>query len=116
MKGIFENKELKIIGVETDNMHAYEPMFHSHGEIIYVSDGSLGVNIDGNKRVMEPGDMCVVFPYAIHSYEPIEKVSTMYVLFSTESMGEFSDVLLSKRMENPFLENTQNLLPLLKKP
>ena len=108
MKGMFENKELKIIGVETMDMRAYEPMFHSHGEIFYVSEGRISVNIDGNKRELTSGDMCVVFPYAIHSYEPIGKVKALYVLFSTESAGEFAETLLSWRAENPFLEKKEN--------
>lgn len=115
MKGIFENKELKIIGVETMDMRAYEPMFHSHGEIFYVSEGRISVNIDGNKRELTSGDMCVVFPYAIHSYEPIGKVKALYVLFSTESAGEFAETLLSWRAENPFLEKGDEYLPLIKK-
>lgn len=115
MKGVFEKKDLKITGVITDRIKPYEPMFHSHGEILYVSDGNLAVNIDGNKRLLSSGEMCIVFPYAVHSYEPVGRVGASYVLFSAESAGEFADILFSKKPANPFFIETGVLLMLIEK-
>jgi len=115
VKGIFENKEIRIEGFSTDALKKYVPMFHSHGEILYVEDGIVTVTVEGNQKELSAGEMCVVFPYCVHSYEPktVSKVSV--VLFSPEGMGEFSDLLLSKRLENYFFDNVKDFLPLLKK-
>ena len=115
MKAIFENKELKIIAFETINMKTYEPMFHPHGEILYVTEGSVSVVTDGNRNVLTSGDMSIVFPYSIHSYEVIDYAKVIGILFSPESMGEFSEILLSKSPHNPFLKNADSVFSLVQK-
>ncbi len=115
VKAVFENKELKIIAFETTNMQTYEPMFHPHGEILYVAEGKLSVAIDGKRRELTSGEMSVVFPYAIHSYEVIDYAKIICILFSTESIGEFSEILLSKIPHNPFLEDADLQVTLIQK-
>ena len=107
MKAVFENKELQFEAVETNHMRSYEPMFHSHGEILLVKVGKMFVNINGCKKELSAGEMCVVFPYSIHSYEADENTSVLFVLFSPECAGEFKDTLLSSIPENPYMENSR---------
>ena len=115
MRAVFESKELKIIGVHTDNMNSYKPMFHSHGEILFVQKGKMLVTVNGQKKELRENDMCIVFPYSIHSYEPLEKTSVSFVLFSVESVSEFREILLSKQPVNPYLEDELSFKVLLDK-
>ncbi len=115
MKALFENKNLEIEGFEIKNMCSYAPMFHSHGEILYVKSGTVSVTVDGNKAELTGGKMCVVFPYCVHSYEPHMGSEVAVVLFSAESVGEFSKVLFSKTLQNPFFEYDEGMYNLIKK-
>lgn len=115
MKAVFENKELKIIGFETTAMKVYEPMFHPHGELLCVLDGKVSVTIDGSRTDLLKNDMCIVFPYAVHSYEPSEDARVIIILFSPDSAGEFYDILLGKSPQNPYFEISYELMPLIEK-
>ena len=115
MKAIFENKELKIIGVETDTMRAYEPMFHTHGEVLFVIDGFVNVTIDGKKEQLGKDAMCLVFPYRIHSYEPSADAKVAFLLFTPESTGEFAEMLLLNIPANPFVTDAGEFLSVIRK-
>ena len=96
-------------------MQNYEPMFHPHGEILYVAEGKVSVVVDGKRTELMPGEMSVAFPYAIHSYQVMDYAKVTVILFSPRCMGEFGEILLSKTPHNPFLENANSLLPIIQK-
>ena len=115
MRGIFESKEIEIEAFTTDALKTYAPMFHSHGEILYVTEGTVTVTVDGRRKELLSDELCVVFPYCVHSYEPQTGAEVSVVLFSLENVGEFSEVLLSSVPHNPFFENSSYMYPLMKK-
>ena len=115
MRGILESKKIKIEAFTTDALKTYAPMFHSHGEILYVTEGTVTVTVDGRRKELLSDELCVVFPYCVHSYEPQTGAKVSVVLFSSENVGEFSEVLLSSVPHNPFYENSSYMYPLMKR-
>lgn len=115
MKGVFEKKTLKIIAKKTTSFQPYAPMFHAHGELVYVLSGKIVLAIDGKRKTLEKGQMSVAFPYVIHSYEKCGDAEVLFVLFSPECTGEFENRILSVKPENPYIENGDRLLPVLER-
>ena len=82
MKGIFEKKEyfgLKAFHIK--GFQGFSPMFHTHGEIIYVVRGEIPMVVDGEEFVLQEGEMSVLFPYLVHSYEEMPEAEAIVVLF-----------------------------------
>ena len=46
-KKIFEKKSFDIIARTVDGFWPFPPMFHQHMEIVYVLEGSISMQIDG---------------------------------------------------------------------
>ncbi len=49
----------------------FQPHLHGCPELVYVSSGSLTVFIDSVEYTLNAGDVAVIFPYAIHSYQSV---------------------------------------------
>lgn len=110
MKASFEKNDLKIMIIKADGINGYLPMFHSHMEFIYVLEGNISMCIDGKNRVLSKGEMSIVFPYTVHSYEKTEDIQAVIILFSPESVGLFKKECFSLKPENPYLENAEEFL------
>lgn len=114
MKGVFENNDLSIVAKEVQGFRPFPPMFHAHLEVVYVIRGSIRMQIDGCSRELQAGEMSLCFPYVIHSYQAAPEASAIILLFSAASAGPFSRRLLQAKPETPYLENGEDLLPLLR--
>ncbi len=97
MKGIFEKKEhFGVKGHRIKGFWGYPPMFHTHGELIYVIKGSLPTVVDGKEHLLREGELCLLFPYLTHSYENAPHAEVLLILFDPEVMA-FDRLLLTQK-------------------
>ena len=87
-------------------------MFHAHLELIYVKKGTIKTTIDGVTHVLQPGELCVLFPYLSHSYEDGE--ADGYLLLLDPSITAFNNTLLTKKPIS-YYTNGSALAPLLER-
>ena len=70
MKAVFQKTDdFGLTAKRIKNFKGFPPMFHSHLELIYVISGEISMNIDGHSHVLKEGELSVLFPYVVHSYE-----------------------------------------------
>lgn len=62
---------------------------HQFPEIVYVSEGSLEVTIDGKTELMLPGDFAIIPPFRVHSFFTPETVTRWVCVFSTDFISSF---------------------------
>ena len=97
MKGVFEKKDyFELHGVYVDGFRGYPPMFHTHGELIYVVKGSISICVDGKTHTLQEGELSVVFPYLPHSYEDALDASALIILFDPLATA-FDNTFLTKK-------------------
>ena len=97
MKGVFEKKDyFELHGVCVDGFHGYPPMFHTHGELIYVVKGSIQICVDGKNHTLQEGEMSIVFPYLPHSYDDAPDAAALIVLFDPLATA-FDNTFLTKK-------------------
>lgn len=97
MVGAFEKKSYFQLNCQrVRGFHGYVPMFHPHGELIYVSDGSLSLTVEGQSHTLQTGELAVVFPYLTHSYEHAPDAEVIIILFDPAATV-FDNTLLSTR-------------------
>ncbi len=102
MNGVFEKKELfNLTATRVNGFIGYPPMFHPHGELIYVIRGSIKMVIDGEAHVLREGDIFLLFPYLTHSYEDSPDAEAIIILFEN-SVSPFENILLGKKPLVPF--------------
>lgn len=97
MKALFEKKDLEIKVKRVVGFKGFVPMFHGHGEIVCVEKGEIAVNIDGENHRLKAGELCVIFPYIIHSYEDAPEAQAVIVLFSVGAAPAFEQNLLTTK-------------------
>jgi AraC-like DNA-binding protein len=116
MKAIFEKRDdLGIVAKRIKNFRGFPPMFHSHMELIYVMDGEISMTIDGQDRVLKKGELSVLFPYVIHSYEDAPYSDAYILIFEPKIIGLFESELNSKIPVCPFLSGAQSFEPLIER-
>ncbi len=111
----FEKSDVKFLSKRIKGFHGIEPAFHPHMEIIYVVSGSIEASVDGIFRKISPGELCISFPYSIHSFKEASDTEAILLLFDTSASELYSQELISKKPASPYIENGKPYLPLLEK-
>ena len=97
MNAVFEKKDyfqLKCLRIR--GFRGYVPMFHPHGELVYVMEGSIPIHADGQSHTLQAGELGVLFPYVTHAYADAPEATVLVFLFDPASTL-FDNTLLSKR-------------------
>ena len=89
---------------------------HKHIELICVMSGVMDVILDGRSYSLNVGDIMLVSPYVLHSYNPPDKDSlpTLFkALFEPECFGTIGELLMQNRPKQPILraENVKEHFP-----
>ena len=89
--------------------------FHSHFEIIYVSEGELNVRIDNNDFIIPKGNICLILPLQAHSFNTITHSICQVCVFSSTFAPDFYEKYRRKSAENPILcfESNANILDII---
>jgi len=116
MKGVFEKKDnFGVFAKHIKGFRGFPPMFHPHGEIIYVVRGEINMMIDGYERTLKAGELSVVFPYVVHSYEDAPDAEIYMAMFEPESVAIFEAELLKSKPLYPYVSQTDDFDTLLLK-
>lgn len=114
MKAVFEKKDhFGIVAKHISKFNGFPPMFHSHLELIYVVRGEINMTIDGKTHTLREGEMSVLFPYVLHSYEGAPDVEIFMLLFETKTVALFENELNTQKPICPFIGNAGKFEPIL---
>lgn len=89
-------------------MTHYPFPFHMHelAEILAVLSGSVHITIDGMDYTLSPGDIAVIFPLTVHSYEEIREGSSgLVAIFPPDIIPEYNSTFHSLSPEHPVLRS-----------
>ncbi len=107
MKGIFEKKEhFGLSGVRVHGFKGYPPMFHTHGELLYVISGSINTVIDGKEHTLREGEISLLFPYLTHSYDDAPEAEAIIILFDPAVIA-FDNTVLTKKLAVSFTDGKE---------
>ena len=109
MKERFENRQIELASNRVRGFREYAPTFHMHAELVLVEQGHLCMSVDGETRTLGKGEIGMVFPYCLHSYEKSEDAQVTFLLFSPFAAGELGEQLLSKKPRSAYLADESGL-------
>ena len=111
MQAYFEVKREKdsdIYATEQINDNT-PPHFHSHIEVIYVTEGEITVTINGNTSTLKKGDISAAINYDIHTYSTEKFSKSIVLLVPCEIVNSFVSLSSGKTFGSPFLiSNSSN--------
>ncbi len=84
-----------------------EPHFHSNIELVYVVDGNINVNINGQLRTLSDGCMSIANSYDIHCYSNINS-DTIVMIIPIELVNSYVASIRSKVFSTSFIEPSEN--------
>lgn len=73
--------------IENFKFHAH---FHRSYELICVKSGSIDIQIDNKRYTALEGDVLLIFPNQVHSFDTADASGIYLVIFSPEIVGQFS--------------------------
>ena len=104
MKGIFEKKDYFVLhGLIAEGFRGYPPMFHTHGELLYVIKGAVNICVDGMTHRLQEGEMSIVFPYLTHTYEDAPDAQVLILLFDPRATA-FDNTFLTKKPTRYYMD------------
>ena len=115
MKGKFEKNNLRIFARKICGFRSFPPMFHSHTELVYVLSGELRLTVDGRDIQLEQGQIGIVFPYAVHSYERAPDAEVIILMFAPEVVHEYEKVLKGNKPVVSFCTDDGTLLAMFER-
>ena len=68
----------------------YEPHYHSNIEIIYVTNGSMIVTIDGQQNQVSAESFCMILPWQIHSFFTPEASESVIFVCPSRYIASFA--------------------------
>ncbi len=81
----------------------FPPHLHGCPELVYVSSGALTVCIDSKEYTLQKGDLAVILPNIIHSYQSVSPSEETEIYFMI--CGKLSQNALLKKYAGAYVEN-----------
>ena len=107
----FENRAERFHAVSCPGF-SFPPHLHPQLELLLVHRAAIGVTVGGRNAVLTQGQLAVVFPNQIHSYQEAEPGAFITMLIADPSYtGGHLDALLRLHPVSPFLEEPHPNVP-----
>lgn len=84
--------------------YTFPEHIHQFPEIVYVKDGSMRITVDDQTEIMEAGDIAVIAPFRVHSFETDDYVNRWLCVFSNDFIANYlsREELFSAREKSVF--------------
>ncbi len=103
MNAFYEHREENLFIGEMTHF-PYPVHVHELAEIVAVTAGTVRITIDGIEYTLSRGDIAVIFPLTLHSYEEIsEDAGGLAAIFPPDMIPEYNSTFHSLEPENPVL-------------
>lgn len=76
---------------------SYNLHFHSSYELIYAIEGFCNISVDGNFYTLKQGDLFLISPYTIHSFEISPENKIWVGVFSEDFISDFAKLNTYKK-------------------
>lgn len=105
MQPFYEHKELKLQTRHEISSFSFPMHLHDRFEIMYLNSGALSLNFPGKEYIMKAGDCALIFPYAVHGYEPVSDCNADYIIAicRVEDSGDFAETLSNMHTSSPVI-------------
>ena len=93
MRALYENKKDDFYCRDSEfsgKTLGYTSHLHYHIELAFVKEGKTRVTVDSDVYTVEAGDIIVVFPNQIHTFETVEREKYILMIVNPEIISELS--------------------------
>lgn len=106
MPAFYENNKMPMRSFPFADL-TFSAHLHKEIELLYVQEGEVTATLDGIPYFLSPGDLLVMLPNTIHSYDSVQKSSGILTVFSPELVAEFHYKLTHFSCRRPLLSQKQ---------
>ncbi len=80
----------------------FPSIFYNQLKLCYVLDGILEVEIEGRKRIVNQGDICLIFPNIPHTFLP-SSATALIAIIDNNFIQSYQEILLHQKPKNAVL-------------
>lgn len=100
---VFYQTNDPVIRVTGDENLSFPSHLHRQVELFFIEDGEISVVYNFQPFSLYKGDLCIIFPNTVHSYETPSHSKASIVLANTELIVDFADILTKYQCDHPFV-------------
>ncbi len=103
----FYEKHISAVRITRGQNLSFYAHLHRQVEFYLQLDGAQEMTIDGQTRLLHPGDAALVLPNRVHSYQSQDDEMHFIGIIDISAAGEYAQLLLSSSCASPFLSAAQ---------
>ena len=104
MKAIFQQHKQFLLRDHMEiGFRSWPPMFHHHAELVYVLKGNIKTTVNGENYTVQAGELLVIFPYVVHSYEAVPQADALVLMVAPEAVT-FDNTFRTKQPKCPVMD------------
>lgn len=107
MRYKFENRKEPFVVNLIDYGLSPQPHIHPHLEMIYLTEGSSVMSLDGKEYLVGAGDLFLAFPNQIHFYHDRTQTAGYVLIFAGELFPDFAETFKNKIAVDPVIRREQ---------
>lgn len=101
MKAYYERMEQSARIMECSDL-SFPEHLHKEVELIYIEEGEALVTIGKKQKLLTEGEMGIMFPNTVHSYEAKSHYRGFILIFPPEMAGDYQTEIIRNKCGSPF--------------
>ena len=106
MIAFYENNRMPLRSFQSVDLN-FSAHLHKEAELLLMQEGEIAVTVNGKQHTAKAGDMLVLFPNTVHSYQSKFRSRGIMIIFGPELAGEFNYKLTHFFSPFPLLRQNQ---------
>ena len=103
----FYEKHISAVRIARGQNLSFYAHLHRQAEFYLQLDGVQEMTVDGQMRLLQPGDAALVLPNRVHSYQSQADETHFIGIIDISAAGEYAQQLLTSSCASPFLSAHQ---------
>ena len=83
-----------------------KPHYHQAIEILYTPEHDVDTNVNGETRILHPGEICVADCYDVHSFDSHDKM-VIIIVIPQEYLSDYLTIRGTKRLATPYITDPE---------
>lgn len=96
--------------IQKDKNMSFGSHLHRDIELIYILEGEIQITVNNTEYTIKKGDIAIVFPNSIHSYQSNIKNVYIMMIISTDLLYEYRELITKQNVKHPIIKK-ENIDP-----
>lgn len=100
----FYEKNKEAFRIEKNKNMSFGLHLHRDIELIYLLEGEIKITVNNTEYILNKGEIAIVFPNTIHSYQSTVDNKYIMMIVSTDLLYEYREIITKQNVQHPVIK------------